>query len=180
MSHWYEVFDNKEVQWQARRQAARVTASAVTAILATFAITALGFEQVLPLQAVAALLLVLWFVSVQWIARRMRRLRRIVWCIKLSRERIVGYDYTRRKAILPWAHVRRVEVTEHGLVISGPARFAFEIPHLFPDFAVLSHRVVYYAEQHAVPIFIDGQPWEKLNVYRLFPFLADDAPDPAV
>ena len=67
-----------------------------------------------------------------------------------------------------------VDLTRDGLLIVGPALFAFEIPHLFPDFAPLSHSVVYYAELNGVPVFIDGQPWQDLDVYQLFPFLADD------
>lgn len=174
MSHWYEVFDNEEVQLQARRQAAQLTALAVATILLTFTLTALGIERILPLPAVAGLLLAIWFGTVWWIGSRMRRLRRIVWCIKLSEERVVGYDYTRRKAVLAWDQIHRVELTPNGLLLTGAAPFSFEIPHLFPDFATLSHRIVHYAEQHGVPVLIDGKPWEAIDVYRLFPFLADD------
>ena len=174
MAHWYEVFDNEEVQLYARKQATHLTVCAAVTVLATLFGTALGLEGWLPMPAVGGLLILTWLGAVHWMARRMRKLRRLVWCLKLSEERIVGYDYTRRKAIMDWHRVQRVDLTGDGLVIVGPELFAFEIPHLFPDFAALSHRVVYYAEGHGIPVSIDGKPWEELDVYQLFPFLADD------
>ena len=146
-----------------------------TAVLATLFGAALGTEAYLPLPLVGGVLVVMWLGTVRWMANRMRRLRRLVWCIKLSEERIVGYDYTRRKAIMDWSRVQRVELTGEGLLLVGPELFAFEIPHLFPDFSVLSHRVVHYAEMNGVPVFIDGQPWQQLDVHQLFPFLAEDS-----
>ena len=174
MSHWYEVFDNEAVQLYARKQAAHLTAVTAGAILISLFGVALGSEDYVPLPAIGVLLILTWFVTVHWLAYRMRKLRRLVWCIKLSEDRIVGYDYTRRKAIMNWDRVERIDLTRDGLLILGPELFAFEIPHLFPDFAALSHRVVHYAEINAVPVSIDGQPWQELDVFQLFPFLADD------
>ena len=174
MSNWYEVFDNEKVQQHARKQAAHLTAFAAAAVLVTLFGVALGAEGLLPMPAVGGLLMLTWLGTVHWMARRMRKLRRVVWCIKLSEERIVGYDYTRRKAVMDWSRVQRVELTDDGLLLVGPELFVFEIPHLFPDFAELSHRVVHYAEMNGVPVFIDGQPWPDLDVYQLFPFLTDD------
>jgi len=174
MSHWYEVFDNEEVQRHTRKQATHLTAVATLAIATTLVGATLGFEGHLPLPAVGGILAVTWFATVRWLASRTRKLRRLVWCIKLSEERIVGYDYTRRKAVIDWNRVERVELKKDGLLLIGPPLAAFEIPHLFPDFAELSHRVVHYAEMNDVAIFIDGQPWQELDVYQLFPFLADD------
>ncbi len=174
MSNWYEVFDNEEVQRYARKQAAHLTAVAAAVVVLTLACAALALEGLLPLPVAGILLVLTWFGAVRWIALRMRRLRRLVWCIKLSEERVVGYDYTRRKAVLAWNRVRRVDLTGDGLLLVGADLCTFEIPHLFPDFAALSHRVVHYAEVNAVPVFIDGQPWQTLDVYRCFPFLAED------
>ena len=174
MSYWYEVFDNEEVQRHARKQAAHLTAVTATAVLVTLFGAALGSEGYLPLPHVGGALGVTWLGTVRWMANRMRKLRRLVWCVKLSEERVVGYDYTRRKAIMDWSRVQRVELTHDGLLLVGPELFVFEIPHLFPDFAELSHRVVHYAEMNGVPVFIDGQPWQDLDVYQLFPFLTDD------
>lgn len=184
MSHWYEVFDNEDVQEQAHKQAAHLTVVAATVVLATLVGAALGSEDYLPLPLVGGALAATWLGTAHWIANRMRKLRRLVWCLKLSDERIVGYDYTRRKVVMDWNRVRRIELTGDGLLVIGPDLFAFEIPHLFPDFADLSHRVVYHAERHHIPVFIDERPWQEVDVYHLFPFLADalsaDTPGAAV
>ena len=174
MSHWYEVFDNEAVQLYARKQAARLTAFVAGAVLVTLFGVALGSEDLVPMPALGVVLIITWLGTVHWLARRMRKLRRLVWCIKLSEDRIVGYDYTRRKAVMDWSRVQRVDLKKDGLLIVGTELFAFEIPHLFPDFAALSHRVVHYAERNGVPVSIDGQPWQELDVFQLFPFLADD------
>lgn len=176
MSNWYEVFDNEEVQWHARRQATRLTMAAAAAVLITFCIAVLALDGWLALPIAGGLLVTTWLGAVYGISRRLRRLRRVVWCIKLSEERVVGYDYTRHKAVMAWAKIQRAELTRDGLLLVGEGACTFHIPHLFPDFAVLSHRVVYYAEQHGVPVFLDGRPWQDLDVYRVFPFLADAAP----
>jgi hypothetical protein len=39
--------------------------------------------------------------------------------------------------------------------------------------------VVHYAEQYSIPVNINGHPWQSLDVYRLFPFLEEDAPSGA-
>ena len=174
MSHWYEVFDNEEVQLHARKQATHLTAFVAAAVLVTLFGIALGSEGLVPMPAIGGLLIITWLGTVHWMARRMRRLRRVVWCIKLSEDRIVGYDYTRRKAVMDWSRVQHIDLKSDGLLIVGDELFAFEIPHLFPDFAELSHRVVHYAELNGVSVSIDGQPWQELDVFQLFPFLAND------
>ena len=119
------------------------------------------------------LIVAAWIGAVRWIASRLRRLRRVVWCVKLSDRLIVGYDYTRQKTALDWTKVERVELAGRGLTVFGPPPCSFEIPHLFPDFAELSHRVLFYAEFYDVPVFIDGQPLQELDVYALYPFLLE-------
>ena len=177
MSHWYEVFDNEEVQWQARRQATHLTALAAGSVVATLVLAALALGHVLALPLAGVAVAVLWTGTVLWMARRQRALRRIVWCIKLSEDGAVGYDYTRSKHTLRWTGMARLELARRGLLLVGDDGATLEVPHLFPDFHFLSHRAVHYAERHDVPVYIDGQPWQMLDVYALFPFLADDAPE---
>ena len=175
MSNWYEVFDNENVQLKTRRQATRLSLYTALAVMLTFLLTALALEGTLPMPAAGALLVALWVGLSTWLSHRMRKLRRIMWCLKVSPDRIVGYDYTRHKTLLNWPSVRRVELAPKGLLLIGEDRCTLEVPHLFPDFHLLSHRIVQYAERHDVPVLIDGQPWEALDVYHLFPFLASDA-----
>jgi hypothetical protein len=102
-------------------------------------------------------------------------LRSVVWCVKLSARGLVGYDYGRRRVALAWPAVERVELDAEGLVVVGrdgggePRRL--RVPHLFPDYARLSHRVVEYAEAFGRPVYVDGRPWQLLDVHEVYPFL---------
>ncbi|WP_456426752.1 hypothetical protein [Rhodocaloribacter sp.] len=171
MPHWYEVFDNEEVQRLSRKRAAALIALAMTLVAVTLTLLAMSREGVVPTAPAGVLITSSWLGTAWWITRRLRRLRRLVWCVKLSENRIVGYDYTRSKTTLDWRQVERLELTQDGLVVVGPDECSLEIPHLFPEYAILSHRIVRYADAHGIPIFVNGRPWEDLDVYALFPFL---------
>ncbi len=171
MPHWYEVFDNEEVQLLSRKRAAALIALAMTLIAVTLTLLAMSREGVAPTALAGVLITSSWLATAWWTARRLRQLRRLVWCVKLSENRIVGYDYTRRKTVLDWRKVERLELTRHGLIVVGPDECSLEIPHLFPEYATLSHRIVRYADAYGIPIFVNGRPWEDLDVYALFPFL---------
>ena len=175
MPYWYEVFDNEEVQLLTRRQVGQLSGVAVATIVLTLSVLALAHAGAVSLAPAALVIVAAWLATVRWIASRLRRLRRVVWCVKISDRAIVGYDYTRQKTALDWTKVERVELAGRGLRVFGPPPCSFEIPHLFPDFAELSHRVLFYAEFYDVPVFIDGQPLQELDVYALYPFLAENA-----
>ena len=179
MSSWYEVFDNVEVQHVTRKRVAKLMATVVGLVAATLTLLALGHQQVMPLAAAGVLVVVVWTAAVWCISRRMRRLRRVVWCVKLSDREVVGYDYTRHKVRLDWIEVARVDVTHDGLVVYGPDPVVLEVPKLFPDFPALSHRVVGYADFYGVPVYLEGRPWDQLDVFALFPGLADVTSSPA-
>lgn len=177
MSSWYEVFDNEEVQWAARTQATRTIIVAIGAAFLTLGAVVLWAVDVLEAAVLVIVIVVGWMSLVRWSSQRLRRLRRLVWCVKLSPDHIVGYDYTRHKKELAWTSVVRVELLPAGLLVAGPDLCRFEIPHLYPEFHALSHRIVEYAERYDVPVTIDGTPWDRLDVYQIFPFLALDSPD---
>ena len=175
MSPWYEVYDNAQMQLLTRNQAAKMTFRAAVAGAFVVACLSLGLSGSIPLLvaialSAGALLLFGW-----WCGGRLRRLRRLVWCVKLSEAEVVGYDYARRKVAIRWADAERIEIGDRGLTIVGPHPDLVEIAHLFPDFSALSHRVVLYADRNRVPIFVNGVPWQQLDVYDLFPFLSEDA-----
>lgn len=177
MHGWYEVFDNEEVHYVTRKQVAHLGGLAMGMLAVTIAGLALGFEALLPWPLVLLILAGVWFGTLVWTVHRLRQLRRVVWCVKISDRRVIGYDYARRRTILDWTRIERVELTESGLVIVGPAPTSLEIPHLFPDFAILSHRILQHAEFYGTPLYLHGQPWQDLNVYTLFPFLGEPAGD---
>ena len=177
MADWYEVFDNEQVQFDTRQRVARL----VVVLAASLALV-VGFVPVLAFYLPSTLLAlglgggVLLGVAV-WASQVFLRLRSVVWCVKLSVHRIVGYDYARRKSTIPWTRVERVDLDAQGLVLSEaphegiPGR-VLRIPHLFPDYAALSHRVVEYAEAHGLPVCVNGRPWQFLDLPTIYPFMA--------
>ncbi|MEX1054628.1 MAG: hypothetical protein WED81_01265, partial [Rhodothermales bacterium] len=74
----------------------------------------------------------------------------------------------------PWSSAERIDVGDRSLVVVGPNSESLEVAHLFPDFAEVSHRIAHYAESHRVPLFIGGKPWQQLDLYDVYPFLAED------
>lgn len=172
MPHWFEVFDNETVQLMGRKRAAALIALGMTLIGVTLLLMVMSHEGIVATEVAGLLITTSWLGTLWWTLKRLRQLRRLVWCVKLAEDRIVGYDYTRRKTMLHWIHVERLELTHEGLLVVGPDDCTLEIPHLFPEYATLSHRIVQYAEHYGIPVFVDGRPWEDLDVYALFPGLA--------
>ena len=178
MADWYEVFDYEEVLYATRQRVGRA--------LTGFAAVAAGVVVAVPLVAprlpngewLAVVAAVLLLVAGLRLVRRMIALRSVVWCVKLSVHRVVGYDYGRRTLAFSWRQVERVELDGEGLRVIGTdeqgARRALRVPRLFPQFATLSHRAVDYAEAFDCPIYVDGQPWQLLDVHAVYPFLRDD------
>lgn len=175
MADWYEVFDNEQVQLLTRKRVAALGGGAVVLLVLTLVALALAHRGLVPLPVLAAFVGGGWAAAALVALVRLRRLRRVVWCVKLSDARIVGYDYARHKTPLDWHDVARIELAPQGLLLVGPGRLSLVIPHLFPEYATLSHRVVAYAERHQIPVFVDGRPWELLDVYAVFPFLHEVA-----
>jgi hypothetical protein len=177
MAEWYEVFDNEQVQLETRKRVARLVG-----VLVVLATAALGLAPVLAHVFDSALIAAgltggLLLGLVVWASRVFVQLRSVMWCVKLSVHRVVGYDYARRKSVLPWTDVERVELDDDGLLIAGAPREGrpgrvLRIPFLFPDFAQLSHRVVEYAEAHGLPVCVDGRPWQFLDLPTVYPFMA--------
>lgn len=174
MPNWFEVFDNEQVQLLTRRQAAKLTGICVGIFAFSIVLFALGQLSRFPLSVAILVIAGGWAGALAWLMQRFKQLRKIVWCVKISSRFVVGYDYTRRKTKLDWTVVERVELTQEGLTVVGPNLNFLEIPHLFTDFATLSHRIVHYAEFYEIPVLINGQTWEEIDVYSLFPFLTDN------
>jgi hypothetical protein len=176
MPDWYEVYDDEQVQLRTRQRVGWLSTAAVAALavgLGSLPLAVLFAGA--PLLAAAAILVGL-LGALSFLGWRVNRLRRVVWCLKLSVHRVVGYDYARRKTELPWSSVERVEVDGEGLLLVGVppavgAAPALRVPHLFPDYSALSHRVVEYAEAHGIPVCLEGRPWQLLDVRVLYPFL---------
>ncbi|MEM8557149.1 MAG: hypothetical protein AAF809_00485 [Bacteroidota bacterium] len=172
MPEWVEVYDNEDVLVATRERVGRLTV-----LTALFAGALLSFAPLLVLHTEYGLLWVglasaLFFGGVGWAALDYLHQRCVVWCVKLSMKQVVGYDYARRTLHLAWPDVARIELDADGLLIVGrgpaPLPTVLKIPHQYPDFAALSHRVVEYAEAHRVEVHVDGQPLDTLDVASVF------------
>lgn len=173
MSGWFEVFDNEEVQLSTRRKVMALSVIVMVAACVTIICVAATLSGQITAGAGFLTISATWCGAVFWLATRLRRLRRVAWCLKISDDAVVAYDYARRKTVIPWSAVTRIDWTDHSLLIAGQAPCAIEIPELFTDFAALSHSVYERSERSDVPVFVDGQPLPVLDVYQLYPFLRE-------
>lgn len=174
MAGLFEVYDNEQVQLVTRRQAAVTFLVFAAALGETLFVIILAREGLLPLWLAIILTVGVWVVAGWRLIRHVRRTNHIVWCVKISPLEIAGYDYARRKTSLDWCEIEQVDLAREGLLIRGRDERHLEIPHLFPEFASLSHRIVEHAERHDVPIMVDGCSWENLDVHALYPFLSSE------
>ncbi len=109
--------------------------------------------------------------------RRIRRLHRVVWYLRVMEDGIIAYDYTRQKWVIPWIDMLAMNVTDQGLmVLTRTGNRRLYIPSAFPDYHVLSHALVAGAESRGIPIWIRGKPLEELDLHTLYPFLTSDTP----
>lgn len=173
MSCWYEVFDNEHVQLNTRRKVSVLGAVLLGAIALTISAAAVTFAGPLPIVAGVMFMACGWLLTVTWCGTRFRKLRRLAWCLRVSDVGVVAYDYARKKTVISWDQVTRIEWTGQSLLVSGPPPCSIEIPHLFSDFSTLSHVVLDEAERHGLTIHVEGAPLESLPLAQLYPFLAD-------
>ena len=173
MAYQYDVFDAEEVQYETRQKVTRLLGIVLAAVVLTVLGALLAYGRAASLPVVGGGVFAVWLATIWWVSRQMRQLRRVVWCIKLSRRRLVGYDYARRTIKLDWAQVQRVEVSDDDLRIVGSRHCSIDVPSVFPQFAALSHHAVFHAEAHGVPVHLHGQPFDDLDVRVLFPFLEE-------
>jgi len=178
MADWYEVFDNEQVQFDSRKRVGRLAGALVVGFGVVVILTPLLLLWLSSLLLVTGIVSTLLVAMVVWASYAFLRFRSVVWCVKLSVHRVVGYDYARRRTILSWADIERIELDSDSLSIvaspkDGRPGRVLRVPHVFPDFAHLSHRAVEYAEAHGLPVCIEGRPWQLLDVATLYPFLAD-------
>lgn len=173
MPCWFEVFDNEDVHMATRRSATSVGIVVASGVVVTLAAVASSKTGSLQATGVVAILSITWTIMLIVVATRLRRLRRIGWCLKLTREHAISYNYARRKTVIPWTTANRIEWTQQGLIIRGNPPFSIEIPVRFSEFQVLSHLVYDFAEELNIPIYVDGSPLSVLDVRRLYPFLEE-------
>ena len=174
MSLWYEVYDNQDALLNARQRVRRITRRyglAALLLLTTAPFLVLHLTVGPWLVLTAALLLA---GSSLPMLHALRSLYNVAWCVKLSSEHLV-VDYGRRRTSIAWDHITRVELDNGGLLLfardASKTDQRLRVPHSFPRYPELSHGIVEYAESHGRPVYIDGRPWQLLDLYALYPFL---------
>ena len=172
MSGDYQLFEANHIQRSVWHRMYRLNVLLCVLVIITLTGCILGRSGQFSSQGIAwmvtgALLLATGLV---W---RHRHLSRTIWCVKVSHEGLVCYDCARRKTIIPWPLVERIDVTDDALVIVQSTYRFFSVSTSFSDYPALSHCVLSHAEVHDVALHLNGQSLEGLDVYALYPFLAD-------
>lgn len=173
----FETYDAPDIQAQTRLNVQRLAYGVAAAFFATLFIVFLHQSGVISSAVVAWALFGTWFLTVWCLSWRLQSLRRTVWCVKISPDQIIGYDYARRMTTLNWNDVMRVNMTDAHITVTQSPYCYFEIPVVFPAYSHLAHRLVACAEDNGTDVYLDGRPWSAINIYKSFPFLlSDDSP----
>lgn len=173
MASWTEVFDTEEVLYAARRAVTAVTMLFGVVVAATIGVMAVATAGRLSSGMAILLIVAVWIAAGLWSAARLRALRRIAWCVRLSEHEIVAYDHARRKTALRWKDVRRIDWHDNRMIISGDVRCSIEVPEHFTQYSRMSHIIYDLAERHNIAILVEGEPLPVLDVYELYSFLRE-------
>ena len=180
MAEWFEVFDDERVLTAVRRRARQtVVAFALGSLLAVAAAplaTAAWPHAAAPAALGCGLLLTVLAVST---LRRLTRLHRTLWKVEISVGRIVGHDVGGRRVSITWPALGALDVRGGGLAFVGTdddgRRVQLVVPSSLPRFTAFGHRAVGYAEAFGRPLWIEGQPWERVDLAALYPFVREDS-----
>ena len=179
MGHGHTIYENDIVHLQLRSRVAKLSSLTIGTIVASLLLFLLQERWVaLPMWGAGLALVGLWSGTLWWTWRQLNQLRHVAWCVKISGDEVIGYDYARRRTPLSWSDVQGIDLTEESLRIMGQESW-FEVPDQFDDFPSLSHDLTRLAEDKGIPIQIEGQPWQHMDVYALYPFLVTDPPEGA-
>ncbi|MEO0557260.1 MAG: hypothetical protein AAF170_03645 [Bacteroidota bacterium] len=176
MAEWFEVYDAKGVLLRARRRATRVVwiFALVSGVLITIAPVAMF---VLPEGGLALAVACAVGMAMHglWLILRLNQIHSKLWRFDVSVHQALGFDTGRRSRALAWPDVHQVEIESDGLKLVGRTHGSWvrlHVPHTFPQYTALAHRVVEYAEAHGRPVWVDGQPWQALDLEKVYPFIA--------
>ncbi|MEM1055536.1 MAG: hypothetical protein AAGI52_08405 [Bacteroidota bacterium] len=105
--------------------------------------------------------------------RRLAKLRRRVWRVAVSSRHVVALDAGRRQMAVSWSAVERVEVDDAGLTLVARGveglPFRLHIRRHFAPYVTLAHELVARAERRRCAIWVNGRPWQLLDVSALLP-----------
>ena len=173
MNPFANIFDAELVQLKTRRTVLNLTASIVSTLIVVgvVAYAAKISSDVSPYVAGALVLGSIAYVI--WALDRLQRARRVAWCLKVSDETIVGYDFSRERHVIQWRDVESIDVSESALEIHSKRRSPLIIPHLYKEYGALGRCLLDYTEAYGIPLSVNGTPLLDINIYNLFPGLGE-------
>ncbi len=180
MAEWSEVFDDERVLTAVRRRARRTMVAFAVGSLVSVASAPLG-ALVWPHAATAAALVAGLLLTglAAWTLRRLSRLHRTLWKVELSVGRIVGHDVGGRRVSITWSALSVLDVRSGGIAFVGRDhdghRARLVVPSSMPGFVTLGHRAVGYAEAFGCSLWVEGAPWNQLDLAPLCPFVREDS-----
>ena len=176
MAEWFQVFDDERVLVSVRTEARR--------LVVAFALVSGGLVSLAPVStlvvpayagAVALACGAVLTGYAVWLLRRLGRLHGRLWRVELSFRRLVAHDAGGRRVAVSWQALDWIDVRTDGLVLSGRTdlgrRVRLRVSASTPQFASLGHRAVEYAEAFGRPVWVEGQPWEAIDVGAIHPVL---------
>lgn len=169
MNPFANIFDAELVQLKTRRRVLNLTASVCVALVLAAGI-GLGVKyQAVIHPAVAAVFIFAALGYVIWALDGLQRARSVAWCLKVTDDAIVGYDFSRQRRVIFWKDVASIDVTESALHIHSTRKSSLVIPHLYKEYDALGHILLDYTEYYDVLLTVNGTPMNEINVYQLFP-----------
>ncbi len=162
-------FEDQQMLRHLRRRAAwTVVVAAVGFVGGLVLLSVLSRLRIADL-SIAGLLCLLWGSLTAWAALRLYRLQHQVWRLHLSESKLIGYDYGRQAWVIDWMHLDRLNLTEDGLRVETLDGRHLVIPNGHADFSALSHALLDYAEHLGCPLYLNGRPFETVDLRTLLP-----------
>ncbi|NND72649.1 MAG: hypothetical protein HKN43_13815 [Rhodothermales bacterium] len=175
MNPFSNIFDAELVQFKTRKQVLNLSAGLASVGTGLFTlIVVVNTSTVVPIW-VAGISMLMGLITAVFLLDRLQRARRIAWCLKISDEAVVGYDFSRQRHVIRWSEVGCVDVTDSALKIHSRNRSMLEIPYLFNDYERLGHLLLEHTDRHHIRMTVNGKTLTEIDVYNLFPGLDDIA-----
>lgn len=167
------LFEDVQMLQRLRRQAAWTVVIAAVGFVGGLVLLSLFSRHRIADLLVACFLCLAWGGLTAWAALRLYRLQHQVWRLQLSDTRLVGYDYGRHARTLEWAHIHRLELADQELRLETLDSRRLVVPDEHAGFPELSHVLLDYAERFGCPLYLNGCPFEAIDLRTLLPIPPD-------
>ena len=173
MADWRDVFCDERVRADARRRVRQaVVAFALGSGLAVSAapLSALAWPHAATAVAIGCGLVLTVLAGAT--LRAIDRAHRTVWRVELTSSQIVGVDVAGHRTSISWPSLTTLDVRTSGLVCRGRNEqghaVRITVGRSMPRFTMLGHRAVRRAEAFGCALWVDGKPWERLDLNGLY------------